>query len=122
MAWLPGAAAVMAFVACNGMVLLVASLSVFGISVVINPHIQAAVISLFSVLTLGFVFAVFRKHHALMPLLLCGVGATLIVGTMYVAYSKLVESLGLLLLIVSAVWSWRVTQKKGSASVSDEGA
>ncbi len=52
--WLPGAAAVLAFVACNGTVLLVAMLAVFGITLVINPHLQAAAISLFSLLTLGF--------------------------------------------------------------------
>jgi len=47
MAWLPGAAAG-AFIACNCTILLVALLSVFGVTLVINPHIRAATVSPFS--------------------------------------------------------------------------
>lgn len=113
LAWLPGAAAVLAFVACNGLFIVVAVLSVFGITIAINPHIQAAVISLFAVLTLGFVLLSYRKHHAPGPMILSVLGAVLIVGTMYIHFNKIVESLGLLALIASAIWSWRA----GKASV-----
>lgn len=108
--WLPGAAAILAFVACNGVVVIVAILSLFGVAIAINPHIQAAAISLFAVLTLGFVFLAYRGHHVLGPLILSVFGAVLIVGTMYISLSKIVESVGLLALIVSAIWSWRATE------------
>lgn len=110
LSWLPGASAILAFIACNGMTVMVAILSLLGVAIVINPHIQAAAISLFAVLTLGFVFLAYRRHRVLGPLILSVFGAGLIVGTMYISFSKIVESVGLLGLIVSAVWSWRATQ------------
>jgi len=45
---LPAIMAVLAFIACNGTIILV---SVFGITLAINPSIQAATISLFAFLT-----------------------------------------------------------------------
>ena len=55
-------------------------------------------------------FAGYRKHLVMGPLLAAGVGALLIVGTMYIAFNKVIESLGLLALIASAIWSWRVNK------------
>ena len=108
--WLPGAAALLAFVACNGTAVLVAMLTVFGVTLVINPHVQAAAISLFALLALAFVFLGYRRHRTMGPLLLASVGAILVVGTMYIAFNKIIESLGLLALIASAVWSWRASK------------
>ena len=110
LSWLPGAAAILAFLACNGVFILVAILAVFGITIAINPHVQAAVISLFTVLTVCFVILGYRKHRVLGPLILSMIGATLVVGTMYISFNKIVESLGLLALIASAAWSWRVSK------------
>ncbi len=110
MAWLPGAAAVLAFLACNGTILLVGLLSLFGVTLVINPHVQAATISIFSVLTLVFVFRGYRAHRIWGPLFLAFAGAVLVVGTMYISFNKAVESVGLILLIASAVWSWRASR------------
>jgi hypothetical protein len=110
--WLPGATAILAFLACNGTVAIVAILSLFGLSIVINPHIQAAVISLFALLTLGFVFLGYREHHVVGPLILSAVGVLFIIGTMFITFSKIVESFGLIALIVSAIWSWRVSKAK----------
>ncbi len=110
LAWLPGAAALLAFVACNGTAVLVAMLAGFGITLVINPQLQAAAISVFALLTLGFVFLGYRKHQTMGPLLLASIGAILVIGTMYIAFNKIIESLGLLVLIASAVWSWRTSK------------
>lgn len=110
--WLPGAAAGLAFVACNGPFIIVAVFSALGIAIVINPHVQAAVISLFAILTLGFVLAGYRQHHVRGPLILSVVGAILVVGSMYIYFNKIVESLGLLALIASAVWSWRAGRNR----------
>ena len=89
---------------------IIAILSLLGVSVVINPHIQAAIISLFALLTLGFVFLGYRGHGVASPLILSAIGAFLIIGTMYISFSKIVESFGLIALIVSAIWSWRVNK------------
>jgi len=103
--WLPSVAAILAFIACNGLSIILLILSFFGIIVTVSPSIQAVVISLFSVLTLIFVFLNYRKNYALGALILSFAGVVLVVGTMYVSFNKLVESLGLLALIASAVWS-----------------
>lgn len=115
--WLPGAAAILAFIACNGLFIIVAILSVFGITIAINPHVQAAVISLFAVLTLCFVFLGYRKHGVLGPMILAVIGAVIIVGTMYIYFNKIVESLGLLALIASAIWSWRASKASVPSTV-----
>lgn len=49
LSWLPGAAAILAFIACNGLFVIVTILSLLGITIAINPHIQAAAIGLFAV-------------------------------------------------------------------------
>ena len=53
----------LAFIACNGTFIVVGLLSLLGVSQAINPHIQAAVVSLFAMATLIFVYLVF-KHSA----------------------------------------------------------
>jgi len=106
-AWLPGAAAVAAFVACNCTFLLVGLLSLFGVTLVINPHVQAAAISIFALLTLVFVFFGYRSYRKVGPLILSLIGALVVIGTMYIAFSKIAETVGLVLLIAAGIWSWR---------------
>jgi hypothetical protein len=102
--------AVLTFIACNGVIFLIALFSAIGITLVISPHIQALVISLFALITLTMVFIAFRKNRIPGPLILCAVGAVIVIGTMYIHYDKIIESAGLLVLFVSALWSWRVSQ------------
>jgi phosphoglycerol transferase MdoB-like AlkP superfamily enzyme len=99
--------AALAFIACNGTFVLVAALSVIGLSISINPHIQAAAISLFAVLSLLLVYRQFRRHHARGPLLLSAAATAVLIGTMYLYFDKIIESVGLLALVGAALWSWR---------------
>jgi len=92
---------------------MVAAMSVVGITIAVNAHIQAAAISLFALLTLGFVALSYRRHRSIGPSLLAGFGAILVVGTMYIEFSKIVESVGLLALIASAIWTWRTSRGRG---------
>ena len=62
--------AIFAFIACNGLVIMIAAFSLIGVSISINPHIQAAAISLFAVVTLGLVFNGFKKNRRIGPLIL----------------------------------------------------
>jgi hypothetical protein len=110
--WLPGAAAVLAFIACNGIFVIIAIFSLFGVAVAINPHIQAAAVSLFAVLTVGFVLLGYREHRVPGPLILAVIGAALIVGTMYIHFNKIVESVGLAGIIAAAIWSWRAGKSR----------
>jgi hypothetical protein len=102
--------AILTFIACNGVFILIALFSAIGITLVINPHVQAAAISLIALITLAMVFIAFRKNKIRGPLILCAVGAVTVIGTMYIHYDKIIESVGLLILFLSALWSWRVSK------------
>jgi phosphoglycerol transferase MdoB-like AlkP superfamily enzyme len=103
--------AALAFIACNGTFILVAALSAIGLSISINPHIQAAAISLFAVLSLLLVYRQFRRHRARGPLLLSAAATAVLIGTMYLYFDKILESVGLLALMAAALWSWRCCRR-----------
>ncbi len=103
--------AVLTFLACNATLILIAALSAIGISISINPHLQAAAIALFAVVTLLLVFRDFKKHQNLGPLILAAVASATLVGSMYIHFNKVVESAGLLALFIAAIWSWRLSRR-----------
>lgn len=109
--------AVFAFLACNGSIIVIATLSAIGISISINPHLQAAAISLFSVVALLLVFRGFRRHRDLAPLLLAGLASATLIGTMYVQFNKIVESVALLALFAATLWSWQLIRRQGKTQV-----
>jgi hypothetical protein len=103
--------ALLAFLACNGTLILIAALSAIGISIAINPHLQAAAIALFAVATLLLVFKDTRKHQNLGPFILAAVATTTLIGTMYIYFNKVIESIGLLELFIAALWSWQLSRR-----------
>ena len=110
--------AVLTFIACNGTFILIAALSALGISISINPHLQAAAISLFSLLALWLVFRGFRNHRGFGPLILAAVASATLISTMYIHFDKLVESIGLLALFAATLWSWWLNRRQGGNSPS----
>jgi hypothetical protein len=108
----PGITALLAFIACNGLIVVTAVLALFGITFDINPHVQALLISVFAILTSVLVFRGYQRHRKLGPLLLAASGTLAIILTMYLSYSKLVESAGLLMLIAAAGWNWWETRRE----------
>lgn len=102
--------AIFAFIACNGLVILVAVLSAVGVSISINPHIQAAAISFFAIVTLALVFKEFRKNRTIGPFILATAASVTLIGTMYIHFDKIIESVGLLALFASALWSWQISR------------
>ncbi|HKJ52229.1 MAG TPA: MerC family mercury resistance protein [Gammaproteobacteria bacterium] len=107
-----GVAALLAFIACNGLILATSLLAIFGITLGTNPHVQAILISLFAILTSVLIYKSFMHHHKIGPLFLAGIGALAIILTMYISYSKLIESAGLLALIVAAGWNWYLARQE----------
>ena len=105
--------AIFAFLACNGGILLIAALSALGISISINPHLQAAMISLFSLVALLLVFRDFKNHRGIGPLILAALASAILIGTMYIHFDKFVESLGLLALFAATLWSWWLNRRQG---------
>lgn len=110
-AFYSGIAALLAFVACNGLILATALLAIFGITLSVNPHVQAVLISLFAVLTSVLIYKGFRQHRKIGPLILASIGALVIILTMYISYSKLIESVGLLALVIAAGWNWYIARR-----------
>ena len=114
LAFYSGVAALLAFIACNGLILVTALLAIFGLTLNINPHVQAILISLFAILTSFLIFKGFKRHNKFGPLILAGVGALVIILSMYIWNDKLIESAGLLALVVAAGWNWYVVRQKTS--------
>ena len=85
---------------------MIATLSAIGITISINPHLQAAAISLFAVATLLLVFRDFRKHRGIGSLILAGVACVILIGTMYIYFNKALESVGLLALFAATFPNW----------------
>ena len=110
--------AIFAFLACNGTIILIAILSTIGITISINPHLQAAAISLFALATLLLVFRDFRKHRGIGPLILAGVASVILIGTMYINFNKVVESVGLLALFAATLWSWQLDRRQHKTEAS----
>ena len=113
-AFYSGVAALLAFIACNGLILVTALLAIFGITLSVNPHVQAVLIVLFAILTSALILKGYLQHHKIGPTLLAAIGTLVIIVTMYISYSKLVESAGLLALVVAAGWNWYVTRREAS--------
>lgn len=110
-AFYSGVSALLAFIACNGLILAVTLLAALGITLNINPHIQAILISLFAILTSVLIYKGYSQHHKIGPLLLGCIGTLAIILTMYISYSKLIESIGLLALVVAAAWNWHIARQ-----------
>jgi len=102
--------AIFAFIACNGLVILIAIFSFIGISITINPHIQAAAISIIAMVTFVLVYRGFKQNRKIAPLILATVATVTSIGTMYIHFNKIVESVGLLALFVEALWSWQLNR------------
>lgn len=102
--------AILAFIACNGLIILIAVFSFLGVSITINPHLQAAAISIFTLITLGLVFRGFQKNREIGPLILAVAASAILIGTLYIHFNKAVETLGLLALFAAALWSWRINR------------
>lgn len=109
-----GIAAALAFIACNGLIVVSAVLTIFGISLNINPHVQALLISVFAILASVFVFKGYRQHRKSASLILAVAGVALIILTIYISFSKFIESAGLLALFIAVGWNWHALRQKSS--------
>ncbi len=99
---LPGMTAILAFLVCNSFGTLAAMLASLGIAVEITTHLHAAVISLLVISTAALVTLRLRGLRRYGTACLAVTGAILVVGTMYVAFDKTVETLGLMALLAAA--------------------
>ena len=67
----------------------------------INPHVQAAIMTLLAVVALAGLFLDRRRHDSNLPLVVGIAGVLIIVGTLYIYYKPSIEFTGYLVLIVA---------------------
>ena len=77
----------------------------------INPHVQAAIMTLLALVALVGLYWDRRRHDSNLPLAVGIVGVVIIVGTLYIYYKPAIEFTGYLFLIV-AVFLNQSTQLK----------
>lgn len=105
--WSPGIATAMAFIACYGTGLLVATLSLVGISLAVDKQVWAGAVSALAALATFFVGLSSWRRRTIHPAAIAVVGFALILWTMYGSYSRAVELVGFALLAVAALFLWR---------------
>ncbi len=112
--WLAPCGTALALIACYGTLAVVGVLSLAGITVAVHEGLWAGVIALFSILALAGIFIGWRGHRKMAPLLLGVLGAGMILWTMGLAYSRVVEIAGFIILVVAAVLDWRAKRHRRS--------
>lgn len=105
--WLASLGTILAFLACYGTLAVIGALSLMGISLAVNEGVWAGAIVLFALVALVGIVLGWRGHRVAGPLVLGVVGAGLVIYAMGVSYSRVVEIVGFVALIVAAVWDWR---------------
>ena len=113
--WLASLGTILAFLACYGTLAVIGALSLIGISPAVNEGVWAGAIVLFALVALVGIVLGWRGHRVVGPLVLGVVGAGLVIYTMGVSYSRVVEIVGFVALIVAAVWDWRAKRAANAA-------
>jgi len=106
--WLGSAASLFAVLACYGTLATVALLSVVGITVKIDEGLMVKSISGLLILALASMAYSFRAHRHPGPLLLSIASAALLSWVFFGSYSKLLELIGFVALVLASVWDFRV--------------
>ncbi len=113
--WLPGAATALAIVSCYGTALLIASLSLLGVSVATDERAWAGAIGAFAGLAVILVGASGRRRRIFGPTAAAAIGLVFILWAMYGAYSRIVELFGFTLLVAATLWDLRSQRRPQDA-------
>ena len=84
----------------------------------INPHVQAAIMTLLALIALLGLYLDRRRHGGNLPLVVGVVGVLIIVGTLYVYYKPEIEFTGYLVLIVAVFLNQNTQLKRLNATVA----
>ena len=77
----------------------------------INPHVQAAIMTLFALAAVAGLYLDRMRHHRNLPLMVGAVGVIMIVGTLYIHYQPEIEFTGYLILVVAVFLNQNVQLK-----------
>ena len=84
----------------------------------INPHVQAAIMTLLALVALVGLYLDRRRHGSNLPMVVGSAGVLIIVGTLYVYYKPEIEFTGYLVLIVAVFLNQNVQLKRLNRTVA----
>lgn len=116
--WLPRTATALAILSCYGTLLVIALLSLLGISLAVNESAWAGAISAFAALAALAIAASYRRHRSIGPTAIAVSGLALILWAMHGSYNRVIELVGFVLLIAATLWDWRAATS-ASATVDN---
>lgn len=114
--WFPGAATALVVLSCYGTTILIGLLSLLGVSLALDESIWAGAISVFAALATFAIAASYRRHRIIGPTVIAALGLGLILWVMYGSYSRAVELVGFVLLIVATLWDWRAGARRAATA------
>jgi signal transduction histidine kinase len=84
----------------------------------INPHVQAAIMTLFAVVAVVGLYLDRKSHKRGAPLAIGAIGVLMIVGTLYIDYMPEIEFTGYLILVVAVFLNQNVQLKSLNETVA----
>ncbi|GKT12326.1 MAG: hypothetical protein ISEC1_P1304 [Thiomicrorhabdus sp.] len=104
-------ASIFAVVACYGTLASVALLSLVGISVEIDERLMINIVTLLLIIALSGMVYSWHLHRNILPLLLSLLAAIILFWVFYGRYTKELEILGFVLLIIASIVDFRSKKK-----------
>jgi len=104
-------ASMFAVVACYGTLASVALLSLVGVSVEIDEGLMINIVTLLLIVALSGMVYSWRLHRNILPLLLGLLATFILFWVFYGSYSKVLEILGFVLLIIASIVNFRSKKK-----------
>ena len=114
--WLPAAATLLSICSCKGTLIIIAGLSLMGVTLSINVHLWAAAIVAFAIVAVFGLALGYRQHRTSGALVLGIAGALIVIFSLYGSQPirmmgvprDAVEIVGFAALVAAAVWDWRL--------------
>jgi arsenite methyltransferase len=102
---------VLALLACYGTLVVLALLSMIGITLVVREDVWAGTIMLFVLLSASVVVLGIKRHHVVALLVPVVIGVTLIAYVMFSTYNLVLEISGFVLLGIAIIWDYRLRRE-----------
>jgi hypothetical protein len=114
--WLPAAGTLLSICSCKGTLIIIAGLSLMGVTLSINVHLWAAAIVAFAIVAVFGLALGYRQHRTSGALILGIAGALIVIFSLYGSQAirmmgvpkDAVEIVGFAALVAAAVWDWRL--------------
>ncbi|NOZ37592.1 MAG: MerC domain-containing protein [Gammaproteobacteria bacterium] len=120
LAWLGSITSLLAVATCYGTLAAVSLLSLIGVSVHIDEATLVKLITTLLVFALAGMLYSWRSHRHPGPLMLSLGAGLLLLWVFYGSYSKPLEIMGFILLIIASLWDFRVKKRICTGNCDDQ--